>query len=37
MMAGESFGVRAVERLNACDDISRLSVELGVARHLLYK
>jgi len=29
-------GVSVQRRLNACDDISRLSLELGVARYLLY-
>ena len=30
------FKQQAVERMNACDNITRLSRELGVARHLLY-
>ena len=32
----KEFRHQAVERMNACDNISRLSGELGVARHLLY-
>ena len=31
----KEFRRQAVERMNACDNISRLSRELGVARHLL--
>ncbi len=30
------FRQRAVERMNACDNITELSRELGVVRHLLY-
>jgi len=30
------FKQQAVERMNACDNITRLSRELGVARHMLY-
>jgi len=30
------FKQQAVERMNVCDNITRLSRELGVARHLLY-
>lgn len=30
------FRRQAVERMNACDNISKLSRELGVARHLMY-
>ena len=30
------FKQQAVERMNPCDNITRLSRELGVARHLLY-
>ena len=32
----KEFRLQAVERMNVCDNISRLSRELGVARHLLY-
>src|SRR6516162_9594112 len=32
----KEFRQQAVERMNACDNIARLSRELGVARHLLY-
>ncbi|PYU69655.1 MAG: hypothetical protein DMG49_12805 [Acidobacteria bacterium] len=32
----KEFRQQSVERMNACDNISRLSRELGVARHLLY-
>jgi len=32
----KEFRQQAVERMNAGDNISRLSRELGVARHLLY-
>jgi len=32
----KEFRRQAVERMNACDNIARLSRELGVARHLLY-
>jgi transposase-like protein len=32
----KEFRQHAVERMNACDNIARLSRELGVARHLLY-
>lgn len=32
----KEFKQQAVERMNACDNITRLSRELGVARHLLY-
>jgi transposase-like protein len=32
----KEFRQQAVERMNACDNISRFSRELGVARHLLY-
>jgi len=32
----KEFRQQAVERMNACDNISKLSRELGVARHLLY-
>jgi len=32
----KEFRHQAVERMNACDNIRRLSRELGVARHLLY-
>ena len=30
------FRRQTVERMNACDNISKLSRELGVARHLMY-
>jgi len=32
----KEFRQQAVERMNACDNIARLSREIGVARHLLY-
>jgi len=32
----KEFLQQAVERMNACNNITRLSRELGVARHLLY-
>ena len=32
----KEFRKQAVERMNTCDNIARLSRELGVARHLLY-
>jgi transposase-like protein len=32
----KEFKTQAIERMNTCDNISRLSRELGVARHLLY-
>lgn len=32
----KEFRQQAVERMNACENIARLSRELGVARHLLY-
>ena len=32
----KEFRQRAVERMNACDNITKLSRELGVVRHLLY-
>jgi len=34
---GERFRRRAVEQMNACDNIVRLSQKLGVTRRLLYK
>ena len=34
---GEKFRRRAVEQMNACDNIVRLSQKLGVTRRLLYK
>jgi hypothetical protein len=33
----QKFRCRAVERMNACDNIVRLARELGVSRTLLYK
>jgi transposase-like protein len=32
----KEFRRKAVERMNACDNITELSRELGVVRHLLY-
>ena len=32
----KEFRRQAVERMNVCDNISRLCRELGIARHLLY-
>jgi transposase-like protein len=32
----KEFRQQAVERMNACDNITELSRELGVVRHLLY-
>jgi transposase-like protein len=32
----KEFRKQAVERMNTCDNVTRLSRELGVARHLLY-
>jgi transposase-like protein len=32
----KEFRKQAVERMNACDNVTRLSRELAVARHLLY-
>jgi transposase-like protein len=32
----KEFRRQGVERMNACDNISRLCRELGIARHLLY-
>jgi transposase len=34
---GEKFRRRAVERMNTCDNIVRLSRKLGIQRRLLYK
>jgi transposase-like protein len=34
---GQKFRRRAVERMNACENIVRLSRDLGVCRTLLYK
>ncbi len=33
----QKFRCRTVERMNACENILRLSRELGVHRRLLYK
>src|SRR3984893_14236926 len=33
----QKFRCRTVERMNACENILRLSLELGVHRRLLYK